>query len=254
MTKIKDVYEILDKFAPFNAQEKWDNSGLLVGNYDREVTKILLALDITSEVSVEAAEKGAELIISHHPVIFSPLKRLDEKNPAVILAKNNISAICLHTNLDIADNGMNDILCEKLGFSNNFPLIIQDGTELGRICELEKDYSASELAMHIKKCIGTKSLRYNNNSNHIRKVAVCSGSGGSYLNDVIKNQCDAFITGDVKHDVFIDANNSLITVFDAGHFYTENIFFERIKELILGGISNTSISIAESNRDILTYL
>lgn len=114
MVKVKNIYDKINKLAPFSYQEKWDNSGLLVGDSDSKVEKILLSLDITNDVVSEAVNGGYDMVVSHHPVIFHPLKTLSNEEPAVRLAKNNISAICAHTNLDIARGGINDIIAEKL--------------------------------------------------------------------------------------------------------------------------------------------
>lgn len=113
MIKVSNVFDKMNRLAPFSFQQKWDNSGLLTGDKENEVSKILLALDITKEVAIEAQKGGYDVVISHHPVIFSPLYTLSNKNPAVILAKNNISAICAHTNLDMARGGINDIIAQK---------------------------------------------------------------------------------------------------------------------------------------------
>lgn len=115
MIKVSNVYDKMDKIAPFSFQQKWDNSGLITGDKENEVSKILLALDITKDVALEAQKGGYDVVISHHPVIFNALNTLSNQNPAVILAKNNISAICAHTNLDMARGGINDIIAEKFG-------------------------------------------------------------------------------------------------------------------------------------------
>ncbi|MBQ9375316.1 MAG: Nif3-like dinuclear metal center hexameric protein, partial [Ruminococcus sp.] len=117
MAKVLDIYRLIDGFAPFDLQEDYDNSGLVVGGYQSEVKRVLLALDITNSVADEAVQKGYDLVISHHPVIFNGLKLLSPQNPAVILATNGINALCIHTNFDIANGGMNDLLCERLGLT-----------------------------------------------------------------------------------------------------------------------------------------
>lgn len=115
MIKVSDIYGKINEIAPFSFQEKWDNSGLLIGDKEKKVSKILLALDITSEVAKEAEKGNYDLVISHHPVIFNPLYTLSNQNPAVMLAKNDISAICCHTPLDMATGGINDIIVDKFG-------------------------------------------------------------------------------------------------------------------------------------------
>ncbi|MGN1134133.1 MAG: Nif3-like dinuclear metal center hexameric protein [Oscillospiraceae bacterium] len=252
MTTVKDIYDKINSTAPFCCQESYDNSGLAVGSMNREVSKILLALDITREVAEEAAEKQSDLVISHHPVIFHGLKSLSPENPAVILAKNNISAIAMHTSFDFAKGGMNDILCKKLGLIPSEPVAVENGLNMGYICECD-EISPKKMAEKIKNALGNKVVRYNDCGKMLRKIGVCSGSGGSLLNDCLAKELDALITGDVKHDVFIDAHNRGLCVFDAGHFYTENIFYEHITAQLREVSDSLEISVADANRDILSY-
>ena len=114
MTIVNDIYKAVDKIAPFKLAEKWDNSGLLIGDKNNTVTKVMLCLDITNEIVDEAVKKGANVLISHHPVIFNPLKRIDTNSLVSKLIKHDISAICAHTNLDMVKGGINDIIAQKL--------------------------------------------------------------------------------------------------------------------------------------------
>ena len=114
MATIKDIYNFIDSFAPFNTQEEWDNSGLLVGDKNAKVTKILFALDVTSDVIEQAKNVGANLIITHHPVIFKAISNVLSDSLMYKLISNNISIICAHTNYDKAVDGVNDILCKAV--------------------------------------------------------------------------------------------------------------------------------------------
>ncbi|MGN1114455.1 MAG: Nif3-like dinuclear metal center hexameric protein [Oscillospiraceae bacterium] len=249
---VKDIYDKVNAIAPFCCQESYDNSGLIVGEMDKKVSKILLALDITKETAQEAADKQYDLVISHHPVIFNGLKALSPQNPAVILARNNISAIAMHTNFDFAKGGMNDILCQKLGLIPNEPITIENGLNIGYVC-ISEEISPKAMAEKIKNTLGNKVVRYNDCGKMLRKIGVCSGSGGSLLKDCIANNLDALITGDVKHDIFIDAHNQGLCVFDAGHFYTENIFYDYITAQLKELSEDIEISVADSNTDVLSY-
>lgn len=248
---VRDVYEFIDEVSPFSMQSSWDNSGLCVGSMGRQVKKVMVALDCTIEVAREAVQNGCELIVTHHPVIFRGIKKLDLESVVGVLAAAGCSVISAHTNFDSAV--MNDILCERLGLEKIGALAIEEGTQFGYVCECEEK-SAPELAREIKSLLGCEMLRYNDTGAAIRRVAVCSGSGGSFLSQVIENGCGAFITGDVKHDVFIDANNAGLTVFDAGHYHTENIFCEYMRDKLSQKFTQAEIFIAEANKDILTYL
>lgn len=253
MVTVKDIYDFLNEIAPFSLQESYDNSGMLVGDFNNKVSKVLLALDITSQVAEEAVLTGCDLVISHHPVIFNGLKNLHPKNPAVILAKGDVSAICIHTNFDSAKGGMNDILCERLGIEPAEPLSIENGIPIGYVGELKSEYTPKELVKVIKDKLGNTVVRYNDTQKTMRKVGVCSGSGGSFLPVVIAKGLDGYITGDVKHDVFVDANNQGICIFDAGHFHTENIFYDYIIEKLIAKFPELDISIAKENKDLISY-
>lgn len=247
--KVCDIYNRIDKIAPFSLQEGYDNSGLVIGSRDCEVRRVLVALDVTKEVAQEAVDTGAQLIVTHHPPIFKAIKRLDTDSAAVYLAAHGINVISAHTNFDSAV--MNDILCKKLGLSPTFPLHIENNIPCGCVCECAP-VSANDMAKKIKTALGCKVVRFSDCGKNISRVAVCSGSGGDFLEDAIKHGCDALITGDVKHSVFIDAHNASLTVFDAGHFDTENIFCEKMRD-ILSEELGVCCDVAENNRDILTY-
>lgn len=250
MTTIKDIYSYIDEIAPFSIQESYDNSGLIIGNMDVGVTRVLIALDVTSDIAREAVLADAELIITHHPVIFNAIKRIDTTTPLGVLLTNDIAVISAHTNFDSAK--LNDLLCEKLELIPKSPLHTENGVNIGYICDCE-EISAEELAEKLKHSLGCKVVRYVNSEKLIGRVAVCSGSGGSFLDDATLNDCDAFITGDVKHDVFVHAYNSNIVLFDAGHFYTENIFCEYIRELLQEKFEDVEFVVAKSNCDITEY-
>lgn len=260
MLTIKDIYDYIDEIAPFSLQESYDNSGLIIGNGKYGVTKALIALDVTADIAWEAVKTGAELIITHHPIIFKAVKRIDTETPLGILLANDTSVISAHTNFDSAV--MNDILCEKLGLTPKEPLAVENGVPIGYICETDKEYTAKEIAQLIKTALGNKVVRYNDFADNdvrseerekITRIAVCSGSGGSFLPEVISKNCGAFITGDVKHDVFIDGHNAGIRIFDAGHFHTENIFCEYMRKTLSEKFPETEFTVAKNNRDILNY-
>lgn len=258
MTTVRDIYNEIDRIAPFSLQESYDNSGLIIGNGANEVKRAEIALDVTEDIALDAVKSGTDLIITHHPIIFNPLKRIDTTTPLGILLAGNVSVISAHTNFDSAV--MNDILCEKIGLNIIEPLVVEDGTPIGYVCELEQETAVKDLAKRVKSALGNRVVRYNDLGStqkhadkRIMRVAVCSGSGGSLLGEVMAKGCDAYITGDVKHDVFIDAHNAGVCVFDAGHFHTENIFCEYMKNALAAEFDDVQFEIAKSNRDILEY-
>lgn len=254
---VRDVYRYIDNFAPFSTQDSFDNSGLLVGSMDAAVTKAAVCLDITRKVAEEAALKGADLIVSHHPIIFHKLTAIEIHNPINILIKNGINAICAHTNVDMCKNGISDVMLELLEFRGETRVlepIHKDGTGYGRIVELDFMSEASALASMCKTAFHCNTVRYYDSGRVIKTVGVCSGAGGSeadIANAAMKG-CDALITGDVKHSGFIEAANRGITVIDAGHFNTENIICGKISADLEANLGVETF-IAENSVDILKY-
>lgn len=258
---IYDIYKFLDSKYPFSLQEKWDSSGLLAENTSMMCRKILLTLDITRSAVSEAKRKGAELIISHHPVIFNPLKKIENSSPVFELIKNDISAICMHTNLDIAEGGTNSVIVEKIiekcGKLKNTEYLedFGNGTGLGYVIELENNIDERGFAGILKDIFGCMYVKMNRFCRkNISRIAICSGSGGSLLGLAIEKECDALVTGDVKHDVWIDANNNNFTVFDCGHFHTENIVLWELRRILEEKFPMLDIEIAESSVNPCVYL
>ena len=235
---VQDIYRILDEAAPFASQESYDNSGLLVGSGDQEVHKVLLTLDITVPVIEEATACGADLILSHHPVIWSPLKSLSPQNPVWLLARNNIAAICSHTCMDIAAEGLNALYGRKLNAALGFdgasePLELLSGNRvLGACANLQTEIDADTLAQKLGYTFNRHTLRYCDGGKPIRKVAWCTGSGGDLIETAIERGADALITGDCKHSIWVLAQNLGFTLFDCGHFETEVIVTQCFQELL----------------------
>lgn len=174
MNLVSEIYTYIDSFAPFSAQEKWDNSGLLTGSMNKKVSKVLVTLDITNEVADEAAEIGAELIIAHHPVIFKPLYSLSENEPSCKLLKSGISAICVHTPYDVAEGGMSDILMNLVGFEKSEGILEITGQRnksygFGTIGVASQEYQADELAKKLKNILGCTVVRYTDGGKPIKK-------------------------------------------------------------------------------------
>lgn len=214
MAKVKDFYGYLNSIAPFETQEDWDNSGMLVGDMNAEVKKAAVVLDITHEEIKKAKAIGADLIISHHPVIFNPIKSVTKGSVPYELVASSINALCCHTPLDIADGGTNDSLAELLGINvtrANDPIL-----RLGTV----EPTTAQELAGKIANTLNTK-VRYADAGKKIKKIAICTGAGCSLIEAA--GEIDAFITGDASHHNFLDCVQAGITLIAAGHYETEII-------------------------------
>ena len=212
MAKVKDFYGYLNSIAPFETQEDWDNSGMLVGDMEAEVKKVAVALDITHEEIKKAKAIGADLIISHHPVIFNPIKSVTKGSVPYELVASSINALCCHTPLDIADGGTNDSLAKLLGIE-----VTRTEDPILRLGTVEPT-TAENLAGKIAKTLNTK-VRYADAGRKIEKIAICTGAGCSLIEAA--GEIDAFITGDASHHNFLDCVQAGITLIVAGHYETE---------------------------------
>lgn len=212
MAKVKDFYGYLNSIAPFETQEDWDNSGMLVGDMDAEVKKVAVVLDITHEEIKKAKAIGADLIISHHPVIFNPIKSVTRGSVPYELVASSINALCCHTPLDIADGGTNDSLAKLLGID-----VTRTEDPILRLGTVEPT-TAENLAGKIAKTLNTK-VRYADAGRKIEKIAICTGAGCSLIEAA--GEIDAFITGDASHHNFLDCIQAGITLIAAGHYETE---------------------------------
>lgn len=212
MAKVKDFYGYLNSIAPFETQEDWDNSGMLVGDMDAEVKKVAVVLDITHEEIKKAKAIGADLIISHHPVIFNPIKSVTKGSVPYELVASSINALCCHTPLDIADGGTNDSLAKLLGIE-----VTRTEDPILRLGTVEPT-TAENLAGKIAKTLNTK-VRYADAGRKIEKIAICTGAGCSLIEAA--GEIDAFITGDASHHNFLDCVQAGITLIAAGHYETE---------------------------------
>ena len=228
MTKVNDIYSYIDSFAPFDTAEGFDNVGMLVGDSKAEVTKAVVSLDITVEVVEEAAEMGAELIISHHPVIFSPLRSINNGSVVYHLIKHGITAICAHTNLDKSPvYGVNTQLASAMNLQNIGISEISDILFEGYTCE---PISAKDFAETIRKNLACECVAFTEGKNAVRKVGLCSGAGGSEINAAIKSKCDAFVTGEMKHHEILEANANGLSVYILGHYKSEDVVIEPLCE------------------------
>ena len=359
--KVKDIYNAINEFAPYKNAEKWDNCGILVGNPDKEISKVLLCLDVTYEVINEAEKIGAELILSHHPIIFNPLKNVLANSIVYQLIKKDISVISSHTNLDISPEGVNLALanaaglknlrplttikninyntinvfvpkesCEKvkeavflagageydnykncafsttgkgqfLPLENSNPYLGQknevsyaDEEEITFICPSSKlnkvisamldahpyetpaynifenkalsekvyigligecdEMTGKELALILKKNLQSDSVKIVNADKKVKTVGLCSGSGADFISDALAKGADAFITGDVKHNILVDALNNGLVLIDGGHFATENIVLPQFKKSLEKRCKNIEFVIAETSHDPAQYI
>lgn len=235
MSTVTHIYDAIDRLAPFWLTMDFDNTGILVGDRNREIACALLALDCTPAVVEQARQLGAQLIITHHPVIFHPLKRVNEDAVVYQLIRSDIAVISAHTNLDIAQGGVNDALVNAIGLRDCRGLELlneQTGAWLGRIGTLPEPLSPEAFAAHIKACLNASSIKFAAAPRAIRTVALCSGSGADCLDAAISAGADALLTSEVKQHEYLAAAAAGISIFDAGHFDTEDIVIEPLRDYL----------------------
>lgn len=262
MAQVKDIYNYIDSIAPFATQLDFDNAGLLVGRASGEVTRVLVALDITKAVIDEAAAMGAQLIVAHHPVIFHPIKSVTDGDTTgekvLLLAEGGIAAICAHTNLDAAQGGINDLLAQRLGLEE-IGQLHQDGVDeqgraygIGRVGVLNTNcpMETAAFAAVVKETLGAASVRYTDAGKPVCRVAVGGGSCGSMLADVIAAGCDTFVTADVKYDVFLEAKELGVNLLDAGHFATENVVVEPLAQGLKQAFPTLEVQISKAHSEV----
>lgn len=252
---LNDIYAYLDTLYPFDTQEKWDNSGLLV-NAELDCCKVLVTLDIDKRAIDEAEQKAEDLVISHHPVIFSPLKKVNRKMPVYRLVQNDISAICMHTNADKSQFGTNGLILRELGRRFEFesePEYI-NSEECGYICTFKESINVGTFAEALKSIFGCEYIRVSEGAHTVKKIGFCSGSGGSFLEDIAAKGCDAYVTGDIHHDKWMTAEDTGLKIFDCGHFHTENPVIWEFRRVLEEKYPQLDIEIAESSTDPCVYL
>ena len=226
---VNKIFEFLNEKFPVNTACDFDNVGLLVGNGEAQVLNALISLDCTKETVEIAKNNSCQLIITHHPVIFSPLKNILKGSIVYELIENNISVISMHTNLDVGMGGVNSSLCDAIGLENIEFYTANDGYILqkGSI----KECSADDLAEHLKKSLNTV-VKYVDGGKEIKNVLVCSGSGGDFIYEAINGGFQALVTSDIKHHQFLDAKDNGVSLFECGHFNTEDVVIEPLCELL----------------------
>ncbi len=225
MTTVKNIYDYINSIAPYDTQEEWDNSGHLVGSFRREVKRVVMALDATKEVCEFAKDVEADLVLTHHPIIFGGIKNVIAGTPVHILAGAGISHLCAHTNFDSAIGGINDNLAQLLDLSNTQH--IENSFLVAG--ELEYEMSMDDFAEYVAERLDTAGIRYTDTDKPIKKVAVGGGACEEYTQLAMAHS-DCFVTGDFKYHQLLDAQQMGYAVISAGHFETENKPFLMLKD------------------------
>ena len=256
MATAADILQFMESLAPRSMKMDWDNVGLLCGSGNTPVTKILVALDPFEHVCQEAANWDAQLIVTHHPLIFQALTSITDETSVgrgiLTLCRNGICAINAHTNLDLAPGGVNDVLAEVLGLKD--VQIINPIDNCGLLRQGNVDVqSMAQFLSHVKTALGCEGLRYVDSGKPVHRVAVGGGACGSELMDAYRAGCDTFVTSDVKYNQFWDAKDLGLNLIDAGHFYTENPVVAVLAKKLQAAFPEIEVKISESHWDCMKY-
>ena len=255
MTTVADILRFVEAVAPPYMKESWDNVGLNCGHLDRPVTKILVALDPFSHVCREAKEIGADLLVTHHALIWKPGFITDasaQGRNTLFLIENGIAHINAHTNLDQAPGGVNDVLAAKLGLENVEIINPKDGIGLMR-CGGVPEQTLEAFLAAVKEALGCDGLRYVDGGKPVRKVAVGGGSCAGGMAEVLAADCDTFVTADIKYNQFWDARDLGLNLIDAGHFHTENPVVAVLAEKIAAAFPEIQVEISKTHCDCMKY-
>lgn len=258
MNTVQDILTFLEGFAPPELAEHWDNVGLLCGDRSQQVTAALCALDITEAVVEEAAARGAQLIVAHHPVIFTSVSRVtadDATGRVLCMAiRHDIALICMHTNADCAWGGVNDALAAALFLTNVSSMEAGDNRMLGRVGDLPRTMEPQEFAAYVKECLRAGGVRFCDGGRSIQRVAVGGGACGKMMDDAIAKGADAFVIGDCSYDLMQRAQSLGLTLVDAGHFPTENPIAAVFAEKIVGAFPKVRTMVSERHADCIQFV
>lgn len=257
MPTVREIEQALFELAPREGAMDWDNVGHLLGDPDSQVSRVLVALDITEDVADEAISHGCELIVAHHPVMncrWLPVQSIREDTPQghllLKLLRNGVSAICMHTNLDVAWGGVNDILAEKLKLVDPGPLC---DNGLGRVGRLEEPMDLADFVRFVSRSLGCNGVRYAGAGKPVCRVAVGGGACGDFEDDAIRAGCDTFVTADLSYHQFLDAKGKGINLIDAGHFPTEDPVCEKLVQYVSDRFQELVVTKSTSHREVIQY-
>ncbi len=247
----KDIMHILEKSFPTEYALEWDNVGLLVGRDTKEVKKIYIALDATEPVIKAAIDQKADMLITHHPMLFSGIKRVTEENlvgrKVLMLASYDISYYAMHTNYDV--KGMADLSMEKMGVASGDVLdvtVVEDGKEegVGRVFDLPEGTTLSECCKMVKEAFDLDAVRlFGKPETIVHRLAICPGAGKSDIENALKKGADVYVTGDIGHHDGLDALEEGLAIIDAGHYGVEHIFIEDIKNYLEKALEGEDVKV-----------
>lgn len=246
---VKEIYEKLSERIPEHLAEEWDNDGLMCCSDDqKEVERALVTLDVTEDIVDYAVAHGIDLIVSHHPLIFKPLKNVTENShvsrKVIKLIKNDIAVMSFHTRADKVDGGVNDVLADILGIKNAVPFGEGD---LGRIGMLTEELNMEDFSYLLKGLLDCDGVKVADALIPVQKVAVVGGDGKSYVSAALKAGADTFVSGRIGYNVMAEAGEMGINLIEAGHFFTEQPITQFFQQQLNNLDPDMYIEIMDSN-------
>ncbi len=258
MPKVKEIILEIEKVAPTYLAEGWDNPGLQTGSMEQEVHKVLLALDADEEVAREAVQIGADLVLTHHPLIFRAIKSVTDATSQgrslLLLASKGIALYSAHTNLDSAKGGLNDEMAERLGLCE-ITMPAQSEIQMCRVGSLPQKLSFHAFVMQVKSKLALKQVMVVGDFNKsISKVSVCTGSGSDLICEELAGISDVFVTGELKYAAIKEAHALGLCLIGAGHYETEIVVTQLFLKIIEQYAPNVEIVISKENKNPCQYL
>ena len=245
-----EIIQLLEKKAPIEYAMDWDHVGLLVGRRDKEVHKLMLVVDVTEEIVDAAVAQNVDMIVSHHPMIFGKVDRVNDETvlgrKILKLIEHGIACYAMHTNFDTI-GGMAKEAAAMLGLQNMEVLEeTKDGEGIGEVGYLPAATTVTALVVLIKEKFDLKNvILYGNPNDTVEKIAICPGSGKSVINEAVQKKADCLITGDIGHHEGLDANEMGLTILDASHYGLEHIFMHIMYEYLKGYCMDVESGIAD---------
>lgn len=261
MATVADILAFINTLAPAEMREEWDRVGLNCGHTDREVHRILVALDPFREVCNEAKQLGADLLVTHHALIWSPgfiTDTTEQGRNTLFLIENQIACINAHTNLDCAPGGVNDVLAARIGLQD-IQVIQPKGTDAqGRPWGLLRQgiipkQPLSTFLATVKAGLGCDGLRYEDCGRPVHRVAVGGGACAGAMSQAAAAGCDTFVTADVKYNQFWDAKALGLNLIDAGHFHTENPVCRYLAESLRQAFPEITVTVSVQQKDCAKF-
>ena len=262
MTTVNDIVAYMETIAPQRKKESWDNVGLSCGRPDKQVRTILVALDPFEDVAAEAVALGADLIVTHHPLLFYPAYQITSGSAIgrtiLTLVQHDIAAFSAHTNLDIAPEGVGACLAASLGLEHICVISPTETDETGKVWGLLRRGTVPEQPLdsflaHVKRALCAPGLRYASTGRSVHHVAVGGGACADEWKTALEAGCDTFVTADAKYNDFWDARDAGLTLIDAGHFYTENPVCGYLQRILREAFPGVSVQVSRIHRDCTKF-